>query len=76
MKLSKDWIYSDDTAMHIATVQTLCSSMGLGLEFYQTMLSNYKKSLQNMKNRSPGLTCMKYIRSLHSSRPLDSKFNE
>ncbi|GFN78398.1 [protein ADP-ribosylarginine] hydrolase [Plakobranchus ocellatus] len=68
VKLPK-WMVSDDTVMHIATGEALIESSTQDdrQKLFLSLAKAYKKCMNDMAGRAPGLTCMN---STHQLRPL------
>ena len=54
----KDWMYSDDTVMHIATAEALLKTniTDSNEEIIRIIAIQYKASWKKMKGRGPGKT--------------------
>lgn len=67
---SRKWMISDDTVMHIATSEALISDWKGDLEkLYSEIAQKYKKCMNDMAGRAPGITCGQYTRQLRPGVP-------
>ena len=73
---ARDWMISDDTVMHIATAEALASSAADDWisdrdqeKLYAELALRYKKCMDDMAGRAPGLTCGASAFKLKPSTP-------
>lgn len=59
----KEWKVSDDTVLHLETADALTKSTSLG-EFIKQLIKNFRKSLENIKERYPGFATVSAIEKL------------
>lgn len=66
-----EWIVSDDTVMHLATADSLVRNRTCGdkMNLYSLMAEEYKTCMNDMDNRSPGVTCEKMCKRLQPLKP-------
>ena len=70
IKITKNWMVSDDTVMHIATAEALVEDWGEDkVKLYSKLAERYKECMKDMSGRAPGLTCMELTHMLRPAVP-------
>ena len=64
------WRVSDDTVMTTATANALVSKWKTHQELWPKLAKEYKKCMDKMGGRSPGITCMSTVRRYNLDDPI------